>query len=160
VFRHHHSRPIAAFKDYGDELAPGEVGTLMVIAADRRQARVIFSYVNAFFEVPLLARLVASRTKESLALTNRTAIEIHTCSLKATRGYTLIGVVADEVAFWRAEDSAKRPTASAARSTVSGSLREGLGVPADRARSAYWSNSVIQRRRDFSGSLNGVESLF
>jgi len=97
---------LAAFKDYSDKLAPGEVGTLMVIAADRRQARVIFNYVSAFFEIPLLARLVANRTKDSIALTNRTAIEIHTCSFKATRGYTLIGVAADETAFWRAEDSA------------------------------------------------------
>jgi len=26
--------------------------------------------------------------------------------------------------------------------------------------SVYWNNSVIQRPRDFSGLLNGVESLF
>jgi hypothetical protein len=97
---------LAAFKDYGDKLAPGEVGTLMVIAADRRQARVIFNYVSAFFEIPLLSRLVLNRTKDSIQLSNHVVVEIHTCSFKATRGYTLIGVVADEVAFWHAEDSA------------------------------------------------------
>jgi len=113
---------LAAFRDYGGMLAPGEVGTLMVIAADRRQARVIFNYVTAFFEIPLLARLVANRTKESLMLTNRVTIEIHTCSFKATRGYTLIGVVADEVAFWRAEDSANPDT------EVLNALRPGLAT--------------------------------
>jgi len=113
---------LAVFKNYDEMLAPGEIGTLMVVAADRRQARVIFNYISAFFEIPLLARLVANRTKESLQLTNRVAIEIHTCSFKATRGYTLVGVVADEVAFWRADDSAN-PDAE-----VLNALRPGLAT--------------------------------
>ena len=33
---------LATFKSYDDVLAPGEVGTLMIIAADRKQARVDF----------------------------------------------------------------------------------------------------------------------
>jgi len=97
---------LAAFKSHDDMLAPGEVGTLMVIAADRRQARVIFNYIAAFFQLPMLKSLVLSQLKESISLTNRVVIEIHTCSFKATRGYTLIGVIADELAFWSPDDSA------------------------------------------------------
>ena len=97
---------LAAFKNYDDVLAPGEVGTLAVIAADRRQARVILSYVNAFFASPLLRAMVAEQLKESLVLTNRVRIEIHTCSFRSTRGYSLVGVVADETAFWASDTSA------------------------------------------------------
>ena len=83
---------LACFRDYRAVLAPGEPGTLMVIAADRRQARVVFRYIEALLGgVPLLARLVEHRTKESITLTNRVTIEVHTASFRAIRGYTLIG---------------------------------------------------------------------
>src|SRR6478672_8951120 len=36
---------IACFRDYSDALTKGERGTVMVIAADRRQARTIMRYV-------------------------------------------------------------------------------------------------------------------
>ncbi len=36
---------LATFRDWRPHLAPGERGTVMVIATDRRQARVIFRYV-------------------------------------------------------------------------------------------------------------------
>lgn len=113
---------LACFKSYDELLSPGEVGTLMVIAADRRQARVIFAYISAFLEAPILKAMVVSRLKESITLINRVAIEIHTCSFRATRGYTLIGVVADELAFWNSEESANPDT------EVLNALRPGLAT--------------------------------
>jgi hypothetical protein len=102
---------LACFKDYRAVLAPGEPGTLMVIAADRRQARVVFRYIEALVGgVPMLAGLVAHRTRESITLTNRVTIEVHTASFRAIRGYTLIGAVCDELAFWSSEDSANPDT--------------------------------------------------
>ena len=35
---------LAAFRDWRPYLGPGEVGTIMVICADRKQARVIMRY--------------------------------------------------------------------------------------------------------------------
>ena len=56
----------AAFRDYADNLAPGEVGTLPVIAADRRQARTVMRYIVGVLDnVPMLRHLVANRTKET-----------------------------------------------------------------------------------------------
>jgi hypothetical protein len=113
---------LATFKTYDDVLAPGEVGTLMVIAADRRQARVIFGYVIALLESsPMLRSMVTSKLKESVEL-GRIRIEIHTCSFKATRGYTLIGVIADELAFWNSDASANPDT------EVLAALRPGLAT--------------------------------
>jgi hypothetical protein len=97
---------LACFRSYDDVLAPGEVGTVMIIAADRRQARVILGYVNAFLSIPLLAPMVVNRLKESIELDNRVRIEIHTSSFKATRGYTLVAAICDEIAFWPTDESA------------------------------------------------------
>ena len=78
---------LACFRDYRAVLAPGEPGTLMVIAADRRQARVVFRYIEALLDgVPMLASLVGHRTRESIMLTNRVTIEVHTASLPGHPG--------------------------------------------------------------------------
>jgi hypothetical protein len=100
---------LAAFKDYSDVLAPGEWGTLMILSADRKQGRTILSYVNAFLSIPLLAEMVLSRRTESIDLNNHIRIEIHTSSYKATRGYTVVGCVADEVCFWSTEEGSANP---------------------------------------------------
>lgn len=82
-------------------------GRSWVIAADRRQARVVFRYIVGLIEgTPLLAPLVERRTAEAVHLTTRVTIEVHTASFRAVRGYTIIAAVCDEVAFWRSEDSA------------------------------------------------------
>jgi len=98
---------LAAFKDYAPYLAPGEVATVAVIASDRRQARTIFRYISgALHSVPMLERLIKDETAEAITLTNRVVIEIATASFRVTRGYTFAAVLADETAFWRADESA------------------------------------------------------
>ena len=98
---------LACFRDYQTILAPGERGIVMLIAADRRQAKVILQYVEGLIlGVPMLAAMVEQQTKESITLTNRVVIEIHTASFRAVRGHTVVGAVCDEIAFWRSEDSA------------------------------------------------------
>jgi hypothetical protein len=126
---------LACFRDYTQVLAPGEVGTVMVIAADRQQARTVFRYITGLLDgVPMLARLIASRTKETITLTNRVHIEVHTASFRAVRGYTVVAAVLDEVAFWPTEDSAN-PDAEIvqairpAMATVPGALLLGISSP-------------------------------
>ena len=102
---------LACFRDYRSLLAPGERATVMLLAADRRQARTVFRYIEGLLDgVPLLAPLVERRTREALYLTNRIVLEVHTASFRAVRGYTVVGCVADEIAFWRSEDSANPDT--------------------------------------------------
>ena len=70
---------LACFKSYRHILAPGERGVVMVLAADREQARVVFGYIEALLEqVPMLAALIAHRTKEEITLTNRITIRVQT----------------------------------------------------------------------------------
>ncbi|MDK2745308.1 MAG: hypothetical protein NDI90_20600 [Nitrospira sp. BO4] len=99
---------LACFKDYVAMLAPGERITIMVLAADRRQARVVFNYIKGLLEgVPMLAALIENATQETISLTNRVNIEVHTASFRAVRGYTIAAAICDEIAFWPNDDAAE-----------------------------------------------------
>ncbi|GAA0581442.1 hypothetical protein ACFQH5_11220 [Halomonas salifodinae] len=98
---------IAAFHDYSDRLSPGEVATCAVLAADRKQARSVFRYVVGLLHSnPMLSSMIVREDKEGIELSNRTVIEVGTASFRSTRGYSFCAVIADEIAFWRSEDSA------------------------------------------------------
>lgn len=98
---------LACFRDYTPYLAPGEVATVIVLAASRSQARSIFRYVNGLLDVvPVLAGMIESVTDDQVILSNRVVIEIGTASWRFTRGYTFAAILADEVAFWRSDESA------------------------------------------------------
>jgi hypothetical protein len=63
---------LAAFKDWRPYLGPNEAGTVMICAADRRQARVIMRYCLGLLRaVPMLRQLIEGETRESIALRNR-----------------------------------------------------------------------------------------
>jgi hypothetical protein len=97
---------LACFRDHTPVLAPGEAGTLLVLAADRKQARTIMRYVRGLLDaVPLLRQSIVNQTAESLNLRPRVVIEVTTASFRSVRGYTVIACIADEVAFWRSEES-------------------------------------------------------
>jgi hypothetical protein len=98
---------LACFRDYRQYLQPGERGMVIVIAADRRQARTIFRYARAMLNrIPMLKRMVERETAESFDLTNGVSIEIGTASFRTSRGYTIVAALCDEIAFWMSEDSA------------------------------------------------------
>jgi hypothetical protein len=98
---------LACFVSWTPFLTPGELGTVMVIAADRKQARVIYRYAAALLrEVPMLKAMIQRETAEAIELTNGIRIEILTASFRTVRGYTLIAALCDEIAFWRSDESA------------------------------------------------------
>lgn len=98
---------LACFISYDGLVAPGEVPTIAIIAADRRQARVILGYVVGFLRsVPMLEAMIEDELTESVRLRNGVVVEIHTGSIGAPRGRTFAAVLADEIAFWRSDDSA------------------------------------------------------
>ena len=80
----------AAFRDHRAKLAPGEVATVMVVAGDRRQARVVHGYIRGLLTSnAMLRKLVRRENAELIELSNGTAIEIGTASFRAIRGYTV-----------------------------------------------------------------------
>lgn len=142
---------LATFRDYSQYLAPGERGVVMVLAADRKQARVVFRYIVALVEgVAMLRRMVERKTADAVDLNNRITIEIHTASFRSTRGYTLVAALLDEVAYWRSDDSANpdhevvgalRP----AMATIPGAVLLGLSSPYRRA------GALFEAHRDHFG---------
>jgi hypothetical protein len=96
---------MACFRRY--TLAGGERGIVQIVAADRKQAKVILRYVLALIEgVPMLATMVENSTQERIDLANGISVVVHTASFKSVRGYTVVGAVLDEIAFWPTDDAA------------------------------------------------------
>ena len=101
---------LACFRDWKPYLGPGEVGTIMIIAKDRAQARSIKRFISGLLrETPMLTRVLEEETAESIRLTNRIVIEIHTASYRSVRGYTLIAALLDEIAIWDTDETSAEP---------------------------------------------------
>ena len=112
---------LAAFRDWRSVLAPGETGVVMLLASDRRQARVLLKYVRAFLDSsPMLRRLVASDGKETIELTNGITIEVVTAHFARVRGFSIVAAVLDEVAFWEPSDDAANPDRAGRRGAAAG----------------------------------------
>ena len=126
---------LACFRDYREHLAPGERATVAVLAADRKQARVIMRYIAGLLEgVPMLAALIERQNGEEIELSNRVNIEVVTASFRASRGYTYAAVICDEIAFWRSDESANPDTEILAAlrpgmASIPGALLIGLSSP-------------------------------
>jgi hypothetical protein len=85
-------------------LAPGETGTCLIMAVDKRQAQVVLGYARALFRhVPMLGALVDRDTGDGVELTNGMALTVLANDFRSIRGRTLIAVIMDECAYWRHE---------------------------------------------------------
>jgi len=95
---------LALLKEW--RLAAGEVGTVMVLANDRTQAKVAFRYVRGLLEAhPSLQREVSSVTADTITLANGIEIVIGTADNAAVRGRTIVACICDEFAFWPYEQA-------------------------------------------------------
>jgi hypothetical protein len=101
---------LACFHSFRQHLTPGERGTVLILATDRKQARVIFRYIRGLLtNVPMLKRLIERETAEGFELSNDISIEIGTASFKSVRGLTIVAALCDEVAFWSTDDHSADP---------------------------------------------------
>jgi hypothetical protein len=96
---------IACFLEH--DLDPGETGFVLVLAGSKDQAQAVFNYAAEFIRrSPILRKLISNVTAHEIRLTTHITIAVHTNSFRLIRGRTLLGVVFDEVAYWRDELSA------------------------------------------------------
>ena len=98
---------IAALCDHSDALAPGERATLPIMSASVWQSNKAFQYLEGIFSgVRALAALVTNKTADTISLSNSVDVECRPANFRTIRGVTAIAIIADEVAYWRNENSA------------------------------------------------------
>jgi hypothetical protein len=101
---------LATLRDWRAYLGPGQVGTVMVVCAERRQARVIMRFVKGLLtSTPMLRQLIVGERSESITLRNRIVIEVHTASFRSTRGYAICCCLLDELAFFPTSEDSSEP---------------------------------------------------
>lgn len=97
---------IAALIDFTDVLAPGERATLPIMSATLWQAQKCHEYIDGIFtNVPALKKLVVNQTADTISLNTRVDIECRPANYRTIRSGTACAIIADEVAFWRSDDS-------------------------------------------------------
>lgn len=98
---------LACFKDWRPYLSPGERGWIFIIAPDKMQAGIIKRYISGILRaVPGLRAKIEKETAEAIDLKGSVSISVKTCSFRTVRGYTLLAVILEELAFYRSEESA------------------------------------------------------
>ncbi len=136
---------LGVFRDWSTYLAPGERGVVKLLACDKRQAKVIYRYCRALLiGVPAIAPLVEREApaEGEIDLTTGITIEVQTANYRSVRGYTIVGALCDELAFWR-DDSSANPDSEVlaalrpAMATVPGALLLCASSPYRRA-GALW----------------------
>jgi hypothetical protein len=120
---------LATFIDWRPYLAPGEKASVMLIAQDRKAARVALRYLRSLIgQHPVLKQLVVRQSEETIELKCSTVIEVVTASFRSTRGYSVAAILADETSFWRSEEDGANPASEIftalrpSMSTLPGSL--------------------------------------
>jgi hypothetical protein len=89
------------------KLRPGEMGSVLLLACDRSQSRIVQGYINSYFAtIDDLKCMVANETRDGLELSNSAEIVIATNNFRQTRGRTVLLAILDECAFYRDESSA------------------------------------------------------
>ena len=104
---------LATMVDYCAQLVLGERGVVLCLARTQEQSQVVLEYVVGIIEAaPILAKMVIRRAADSLTLFNRGAtivIAVRAASFRSVRGLTCVAAVADEIAFWQADDGSANP---------------------------------------------------
>jgi hypothetical protein len=138
-------------------LASGETGFVLVLAATRDQAAVVFEYARGFIaSSTVLAREVVSMTTNEIRLRNGVTLAVHPNSFRTVRGRTLLAVIFDEVSIWRDESTAS-PDIETYRAVMpslvhSGGMLVGISTPYRRL------GLLHQKHRDHFG-VSGEDVL-
>lgn len=101
---------LAFLVDYADKLTLGERGLVAVLSASVWQAQRAFGYISATIEhVPAFKQLVENETADTVKLTTGIDVECRPASFRTIRGATCVAVIADEVAYWRSDETSRNP---------------------------------------------------
>lgn len=99
---------LGALAGLESKLDAGERGMIAVVSPSRLQGRIVRNYIRAIYDSPMLnAEVIKERSEDAFQLKNGNRIEILASDYRSVRGYTLLGVVVDEIAFMGLAESSK-----------------------------------------------------
>jgi hypothetical protein len=97
-----------AFRYHG--IPPGEDGYMLLLAPTLAQARIAFRYIGNYLRKSKeLFRHIESITGNEIRLDNGIVIGCYPSTHDGVRGRTIVGVIADEFAFWSEGEQAANP---------------------------------------------------
>jgi hypothetical protein len=114
----------AIFGDWQRHLSKGERGWIFCIGTDKTQAKIVLDYIKGVFD--LFPQLVEKALSDTIELKNNLVITVKTCSFRASRGFSTAVICADELAFWRSEQTLANPAEEVIASLLPGLLPGGL----------------------------------
>ena len=142
-------------------VAAGETPVAMILAGDKRQARVVRDYCEGFLtEVPALRPYLDEDRilRESIELRNGVRIEVHRSHYGSVRGRTLICAILDEIATWATDEYGQNPDSEIVAAvrpgllTIPGSLLMAISSPYA-AKGTLWEAYDKHFGDDESGTL-------
>jgi hypothetical protein len=96
----------AAVNDYSAMLRPGEKASVLCLACDRTQAKVVLNYIRGHLhEVPMLHDLVASERADGFDLANNVEVVVSTNDFRSVRGRSVVCAILDEAAYYAGDDA-------------------------------------------------------
>jgi hypothetical protein len=89
------------------KVRPGERPLVMLLGADRAQARSLLNYVKGYFaEIAPFKAMLTREVLDGVELSTGIDILVSTADYRATRGRTILLAIFNEGAFWPSENSA------------------------------------------------------
>ena len=125
----------AAFVDYEGLLRPGKSASVMCLAVDRLQARIVLKYTKAYFErIPMLSGLITRETIDGLELSNNVELSVIANNFRGVRGRSIACAILDECAYYRDDNSASPDTETYSAlvpglATIPGAMIIGISSP-------------------------------
>jgi len=124
---------LACFKDWRPFLSPGERAVVLLVAADREQAKILIRYINGILAAPIMQTMVVGTTADTIELRGSVVIEVVTRSYRAVRGRSVAISILDELAFWRTDLDSSDPdidVVNAIRASMATFGKDGMMVGA------------------------------
>ena len=113
----------ALANDWRRLLSAGEVGSVVLIGADRRQASILRRYCLGLAETPLIHAELLRDTRDDIEFRNGTELSITTNDARLVRGRSALAVLGTEACHWRVDDDSP--------SSDAGGVRCGHAEPVD-----------------------------
>ena len=108
------------------KLVPGEVGMVLLIAPDTKQAKISLKYCEAIFaNSRILKQLIVNRTANALTLTTGITIEVRASDFRTLRGSTYVAVLLDEGAFLYSDEWSANADVEIVNAVVPGLMTTG-----------------------------------